>query len=93
MAQAQARVSIKTYLVPYLRSVGEALGTDDLSEIVNHIITCNKLGCSTGGQPTTAQPLKSISASANNTVSSMTNTPTPMDDVSLADSLGDLFAA
>lgn len=90
MPQSQARVSIKTYLVPYLRSVGEALGTDDLSEIVNHIITCSKLGCSTGGQPTTAQPLKSVSASAN-TVSSMTNTP--MDDVSLADSLGDLFAA
>jgi hypothetical protein len=31
-----ARVSIKAYLLPYLRGIGEAIGTDDLSEIVNH---------------------------------------------------------
>jgi uncharacterized protein YwlG (UPF0340 family) len=31
-------VSIKSYHVPYLRQVGEQIGTDDLSEVVNHVL-------------------------------------------------------
>jgi hypothetical protein len=79
-----ARVSIKAYLLPYLRTLGEAIGTDDLSEIVNHLITCQKLGCF--GTPTTGQIQKPVSMAP-------IRTDAPLDDESLADSLGDLLAA
>jgi hypothetical protein len=39
------RVSIKSYHVPYLRQVGEQIGTDDLSEVINHVLACLKQGC------------------------------------------------
>jgi len=81
-----ARVSIKAYLLPYLRTLGEAIGTDDLSEIVNHLITCQKLGCFGAPQPTTGQIQKPASTA-------LTYTNAPLDDESLADSLGDFLAA
>ncbi len=81
-----ARVSIKAYLLPYLRGIGEAIGTDDLSEIVNHLITCQKLGCFGSPQPTIGQIQKPASTMP-------TRTDAPLDDDSLADSLGDLLAA
>lgn len=81
-----ARVSIKAYLLPYLRTLGEAIGTDDLSEIVNHLITCQKLGCFGAPQPSIGQTPKSASTAP-------TRTDAPLDDESLADSLGDLLAA
>jgi hypothetical protein len=81
-----ARVSIKAYLLPYLRTLGEAIGTDDLSEIVNHLITCQKLGCFGAPQPTTGQIQKPASTAPD-------PHDAPLDDESLADSLGDLLAA
>lgn len=36
------RVSIKSYLLPYLDEIGEELGTKDASEIVHQIITEHK---------------------------------------------------
>lgn len=81
-----ARVSIKSYLLPYLRTLGEVIGTDDLSEIVNHLITCQKLGCFGTPQPTTGQNQKPVAMAT-------TRTDAPLDDESLADSLGDLLAA
>ena len=68
-----ARVSIKAYLLPYLRTLGEAIGTDDLSEIVNHLITCQKLGCFGAPQSTTGQIQKPASTTP-------TRTDAPMDD-------------
>lgn len=38
MATSSKRVSVKGYLVSYLLEIGEDLGTDDLSEIVNQLI-------------------------------------------------------
>jgi hypothetical protein len=71
------RVSIKGYLLPYLQSVGKAIGTDDLTEVVNHLLTCQRLGCLGSPQPPTAQPVAQ-------------SVP---DDATLADALGDLLAA
>lgn len=81
------RVSIKGYLLPYLQSVGKAIGTDDLTEVVNHLLTCQRLGCFGSPQQPTAQP-----------VPMMLSTPQPAtqpapDDATLADALGDLLAA
>ena len=36
------RVSIKNYLIPYLDSVGAELGTNDYTEIVNHLLRESK---------------------------------------------------
>ncbi|MBD1835689.1 hypothetical protein H6F61_24130 [Cyanobacteria bacterium FACHB-472] len=44
------RVSIRPYHLGYLSSFGEVLGTNDYSEIVNHILNCHQLGC--GNVPT-----------------------------------------
>ncbi len=86
MAKDSTRVSVKSYLLPYLQSVGEAIGTDDLTEVVNHLIVCQKLGCFGSPQPTTGQIQKPASTMP-------TCTDAPLDDDSLADSLGDLLAA
>ncbi len=48
------RASIKPFLMPYCEQVGEAIGTDDISEIVATIILDHKrgkCGCSTDTQP------------------------------------------
>lgn len=34
----QIRCSIKAYVYPFLKELGDDLGTDDLSEIVNHAL-------------------------------------------------------
>ena len=39
------RVSVREYHLPYLETFGEVLGTNDLSEIINHILNCHRLGC------------------------------------------------
>ncbi len=80
------RVSVKGYLVPYLREVALLLGTDDLSEVVNHLLTCQKLGCF--GLP---QSPASTPASVKHIESS--TAPSELDDNALADQFGDLLAA
>jgi hypothetical protein len=80
------RVSVKGYLVPYLREVALLLGTDDLSEVVNHLLTCQKLGCF--GLP---QSPASTPASVKHTELSAPSTE--LDDNALADQFSDLLAA
>ena len=77
------RVSIKSYHVPYLRQVGEQIGTDDLSEVVNHVLACLKQGCNAQAMAPT-QKRAHISPNS---------TQAPVDDDALAESLGDLLAA
>lgn len=43
MTDSSNRVSIKSWLMPYIEQVGKQLGTDDVSEIVNQIILDHKL--------------------------------------------------
>ncbi len=81
------RVSVRGYHLPYLKSFGEAMGTDDLSEIVNHILNCHRLGC--GNVPTnpsqnSAQTLPKGHPEA--------QTKTATDD-DLINALGDLLTA
>jgi len=80
------RVSIKTYHVPYLRQVGEQIGTDDLSKVVNHVLVCLKQGCNGMPQGQAIAPTQKRHISPN-------LTQTPMDDDALPASLGDLRAA
>jgi len=80
------RVSIKSYHVPYLRQVGEQIGTDDLSEVVNHVLACLKQGCNGMPQGQAMPPTQKRHISPN-------STQTPVDDDALAASLGDLLAA
>jgi hypothetical protein len=80
------RVSIKSYHVPYLRQVGEQIGTDDLSEVVNHVLACLKQGCNGMPQGQAMAPTQKRHISPN-------PTQTPVDDDALAESLGDLLAA
>ncbi len=83
------RVSVKGYLVPYLQEVGSQIGTDDLSEVVNHLLTCQKLGCFGLPQPQT--PIKTdITKQAQQ--QAITFQPT-LDDEALANEFGDLLAA
>lgn len=79
------RVSIKSYHVPYLRQVGEQIGTDDLSEVINHVLACLKQGCN--GMP------KALAPTQKRTHISPNPTHPLVDDDALADSLGDLLAA
>ena len=78
------RVSIKSYHVPYLRLVGEQIGTDDLSEVVNHVLACLKQGCNGMPQALATTQKRHISSNP---------TQAPVDDDALAESLGDLLAA
>jgi hypothetical protein len=81
------RVSVKGYLVPYLQEVGLQIGTDDLSEVVNHLLVCQKLGCF--GLPQapiwTEIPRQSQSQL-------IANQPV-LDDATLADEFSNLLAA
>jgi hypothetical protein len=77
------RVSVKGYLVPYLREVALLLGTDDLSEVVNHLLTCQKLGCF--GLPQSPASVKHPELSVPSS--------TELDDNALADQFSDLLAA
>ena len=81
------RVSIKSYHVPYLRQVGEQIGTDDLSEVVNHVLACLKQGCN--GMPQG----QAMAITEKRSHISPNSTQTPVDDDALAESLGDLLAA
>jgi len=81
------RVSIKSYHVPYLRQVGEQIGTDDLSEVVNHVLACLKQGCNGIPQGQAILPTQERSYTSPN------SSQTPVDDDALAESLGDLLAA
>jgi hypothetical protein len=84
---ASERVSVKGYLVPYLQEVGLHIGTDDLSEVVNHLLTCHKLGCFGAPQlsASTLQPQPQLPpAIAPQQI---------LDDEALIDGLGDLLAA
>jgi hypothetical protein len=79
------RVSIKNYHLPYLHQIGEQIGTDDLSEIINYVLAWLKQGGY--GMPhtqalTTAENLVTASPTA-----------ALVDDDALAESLGDLLAA
>ena len=82
------RVSIKSYLLPYLDEIGTELGTSDYSEIVHQIITEHKrfirksLAAYSSGIieiPTSAQ------------VRAMEKPKKFSDDDALASSLGDLL--
>lgn len=81
------RVSVKGYLVPYLREIALLLGTDDLSEVVNHLLTCQKLGCFGLPQSPASTPVPSKHAEL--TAPSCTE----LDDNALADQFSDLLAA
>jgi hypothetical protein len=81
------RVSIKSYHVPYLRQVGEQIGTDDLSEVVNHVLACLKQGCNGMSQG------QALATTEKRSHISPNSTQTPVDDDALAQSLGDLLAA
>ena len=81
------RVSIKSYHVPYLRQIGEQIGTDDLSEVVNHVLACLKQGCNGMSQGQATTPTQERSPISPNSLQ------TPVDDDALAESLGDLLAA
>ena len=81
------RVSIKSYHVPYLRQVGEQIGTDDLSEVINHVLACLKQGCNGMPQGQAMAPSEKRSHNPTN------STYPPVDDDALAESLGDLLAA
>ena len=80
------RVSVKGYLVPYLKEVALQIGTNDLSEVVNHLLTCQKLGCfglpqSPASTPASVKYIESSTA------------PSELDDNALADQFSDLLAA
>ncbi len=79
------RVSIKSYHLPYLHQIGEQIGTDDLSEIINYVLAWLKQSCN--GMPHTQALTTAESA--------VTASPTAalVDDDALAESLGDLLAA
>jgi hypothetical protein len=81
------RVSVRGYLVPYLKEVASQIGTDDLSEVVNHLLTCQKLGCF--GLP---QSPASTPVSVKHTELSVPSS-TELDDNALADQFSDLLAA
>ncbi len=81
------RVSVKGYLVPYLQEVGSHIGTDDLSEVVNHLLTCQKLGGF--GLP---QTLISGKIPGQSQVPALALQPV-LDDDTLADEFADLLAA
>ena len=81
------RVSIKSYHVPYLRQVGEQIGTDDLSEVVNHVLACLKQRCSGIPQGQAILPTQERSHILSNSLQ------TSVDDDALAASLGDLLVA
>ena len=80
------RVSVKGYLVPYLQTIGAQIGTDDLSEVVNHLLTCQKLGCF--GLPQSPQPSVSTRAGESKVAPF-----SELDDNALADQFSDLLAA
>ncbi len=44
MKKQALRVSIKPHLQPYVKSVADQLGTDDLTEAITYILTNLKLG-------------------------------------------------
>jgi hypothetical protein len=83
------RVSVKSYHVAYLRQVGAQIGTDDLSEVINHVLACLKQGCN--GMPQ-GQALATTEKRDASHISP-NSTQTPVDDDALAESLGDLLAA
>ncbi len=81
------RVSVRGHLVPYLKQVASQIGTDDLSEVVNHLLTCQKLGCFGLPQSSVSTPV-SVPSEASNQVP-----PSELDDNALADQFSDLLAA
>lgn len=59
------RASIKPFLLPYCEQVGQAIGTDDISEIIAVIVLDHKRGkcsCSADTQPAAA-PIPSTTES------------------------------
>ncbi len=46
------RVSVKAYLVPYLDAVGAELGTNDYTEVVNHLLRESKRRGASSSAPT-----------------------------------------
>ena len=81
------RVSVKGYLIPYLQEVGSQIGTDDLSEVVNHLLTCQKLGCFGLSHTLASTPTPQSQPNP------ATAPQTVLDDDALIDGLGDLLAA
>lgn len=81
------RVSVKGYLIPYLQQVGLHIGTDDLSEVVNHLLTCHKLGCFGLPQSPVSEPIP------RHQLGSTTASQSVLDDQALIDGLSDLLAA
>ena len=79
------RVSIKNYHLPYLHQIGEQIGTDDLSEIINYVLAWLKQSCN-------GMPQGQAFTTPENPVTAST-TSTSVDDDALAESLGDLLAA
>ncbi len=51
MKKQSVRVSIKPHLQPYVKSVADQLGTDDLTEAITYILTNLKLRNQPSQQP------------------------------------------
>jgi hypothetical protein len=81
------RVSVKGYLIPFLQEIGSHIGTEDLSEVVNHLLTCHKLGCFGLPQSPASTPVPQSQQSPGKLPQDV------LDDDALIDGLSDLLAA
>lgn len=81
------RVSIRQHHLDYLKNLGQALGTSDLTEVINHVLNCHRLGC--GNVPSSPNQ-NSVQALPKFQVEAQARTAT---DDDLADALSDLLAA
>ncbi|MBD1890493.1 hypothetical protein [Coleofasciculus sp. FACHB-SPT9] len=84
------RVSVREYHLPYLTTFGEVLGTDDLSEVVNHILNCHRMGCHSTppSQPFTQNASIPVAIASASTIQQQA-----INDNDLVDALGDLLSA
>ena len=70
------RASIKPFLMPYCEQVGEAIGTDDISEIVSIIILDHKRGqCSCGADAKPTTPAVAASTAESDLLAELENLP------------------
>lgn len=81
------RVSIKQHHINYLKALGQVLGSDDLTELVNYVLNCHRLSC--GNVPTN---LNQNSVQTLPKTQPETQAKAASDD-DLIDALGDLLTA
>ncbi|MBD1930445.1 MULTISPECIES: hypothetical protein [Cyanophyceae] len=81
------RVSIRQHHLDYLKTFGQALGTSDLTEVVNHVLNCHRLGC--GNVPTNPNQ-NSVQTLPKSQPEAQVKAAT---DDDLIDALGDLLTA